>query len=291
MPSESYAEYRPPAGLDRVFECAWIVRGKGGGDEAPVERIVPDGCAEIIVHGAERFRRYDPAGSLIEEQPRSFLAGFLTRFWLVRPAGAVRTIGFRLRPGGVGALFPGPAADFRDRATPLVDLWGRRALEFEEQMILAADDRFALAAGWAHLRALLAWRPAPDPLVACAVRSLARSGGRIRLRDLASACGAGPRRLERRFRDAVGAGPKTLARIIRFQALLGGLRSGAPATWTEAALAAGYYDHAHLVRDFRAFTGQSPSRFAAGPGALARCFAPPERLAMLLDGTGGAAFS
>jgi AraC-like DNA-binding protein len=36
-----------------------------------------------------------------------------------------------------------------------------------------------------------------------------------------------------------------------------------PSDWTELALDLGYYDHGHVIRDFRLIVGQSPSRYSA----------------------------
>ena len=65
--------------------------------------------------------------------------------------------------------------------------------------------------------------------------------------------------LEKRFRRAVGATPKQLATLLR---LRGALRGYAPgASLTELALAAGYYDQSHFIRNVRAATGDAPRRF------------------------------
>ena len=54
--------------------------------------------------------------------------------------------------------------------------------------------------------------------------------------------------------------PKLLARILRFQRAVGLMEQ--PLGWAEIALACGYYDQAHLIRDFKQFAGSSPSEFA-----------------------------
>lgn len=75
--------------------------------------------------------------------------------------------------------------------------------------------------------------------------------------------GLSPRHLRRTFALRVGVSPKLLARIARFDMLVR-LRNRAPQEdWLTAALAAGYYDHQHLRRDFREFTGAGPKAFLA----------------------------
>jgi AraC-like DNA-binding protein len=79
------------------------------------------------------------------------------------------------------------------------------------------------------------------------------------------------KQLAARFRDEVGLTPKTAARVLRFQALLAGLRSGGTREWVDLALECGYFDQSHLVRDVRRFTGLTPTELVgqvAGRTAL-----------------------
>jgi len=71
--------------------------------------------------------------------------------------------------------------------------------------------------------------------------------------ELARQAGVGRKHLATTFRAELGMAPKRFARLIRFDRLLRALRSGGR-DWTCAALEHGYYDQAHFVREFRAFT-------------------------------------
>ena len=56
----------------------------------------------------------------------------------------------------------------------------------------------------------------------------------------------------------------------RFRRVFEALREADAETWTEAAQAAGYFDHPQMARDFRRFVGCTPSQFvAAGQGLSA----------------------
>lgn len=114
-----------------------------------------------------------------------------------------------------------------------------------------------------------------DAQVDAAVACLRASHGRVSLEELARRSALSPRQLERRFRAAVGYGPKMLARIARFQRAWQLANAHPAATGAAIAARAGDYDQAHLVRDFRQFTGEPPRRFLAslaGQRELAGCF-------------------
>ncbi len=52
--------------------------------------------------------------------------------------------------------------------------------------------------------------------------------------------------------------PEAFARIVRLNAVLAGLDAAERASAVDVALAAGYLDQAHLLRDFRALAGRTP---------------------------------
>ena len=110
---------------------------------------------------------------------------------------------------------------------------------------------------------------APD--IAEAWRLLARSGGTIQAGELARRVGWSPRYLQRRLLAETGLTPKAAARVTRFDRARRVLQrqaatpAGAPGTLNLAGLAAGcgYYDQAHLAREFRELAGCAPSAWLA----------------------------
>lgn len=70
-----------------------------------------------------------------------------------------------------------------------------------------------------------------------------------------------PRQLDRQFSQRLGVGPALYARIVRFDRAFRLKNSQPGLDWLSIALACGYYDHQHLAKDYRAFTGTSPSAF------------------------------
>jgi methylphosphotriester-DNA--protein-cysteine methyltransferase len=110
---------------------------------------------------------------------------------------------------------------------------------------------------------------ADDELIARCVQRLEESAGRVPIEDLLDGAGVGRRQLERRFRDAVGVPPRLFASILRFRRVFDVLEGPEAARWADAALAAGYFDQSHLIRDSRRFLGCTPAQFIATRGDLA----------------------
>jgi transcriptional regulator GlxA family with amidase domain len=90
-----------------------------------------------------------------------------------------------------------------------------------------------------------------------AIASILQNGGQISVDRVAHDLGMSGRQLERRFMSDVGLGPKLLCRILRFQQVFRAVERS-DVNWAKIAVECGYFDQAHLIRDFRQFAGQSP---------------------------------
>jgi AraC-like DNA-binding protein len=139
-------------------------------------------------------------------------------------------------------------------AGPLETVAGRAGGELVERLALAPTwaARFALLD--AEIAARVAASAPPPREVAWAWSRLAATDGAVPVGALAQQLGWSRKRLVGRFREHVGLAPKLYARLLRFQAAVELL-------WI--ALDCGYYDQAHLNRDFRAFADVTPSEFVA----------------------------
>ena len=90
--------------------------------------------------------------------------------------------------------------------------------------------------------------------------------------------------LAAQFKTHVGVTPKRVARIYRFARLIVSVDAGRPVDWAEVAHDAGYFDQAHFSREFKDFTGHTPTEYLA----LRRRFPaeegfPPDRGPMPAD--------
>ena len=74
------------------------------------------------------------------------------------------------------------------------------------------------------------------------------------------------RRMEHIFRVEVGLPPKSYQRLQRFRGVLAGVDRAAEVGWAAFAAERGYADQSHLVRDFVAHAGLSPTRYLASRG-------------------------
>jgi hypothetical protein len=148
-----YAELRPPPELASHACCVWT---QVAGPSGHVQRVLPDGCADIV---------WMAGGELV-------VAGPATGHVLAEIPPGVTAVGVRFGPGAAGAALGQPAYELQDRTVELADLWGAAGRELTERMALTSPlQRMGLLAD-AVARRLRDAR-APDPVVTRAAVLLA----------------------------------------------------------------------------------------------------------------------
>lgn len=240
MGAASYLELAAPAALGSHACCIWT-HTAGDGDH--VQRVLPDGCADVVwVEGS-----------------RAVVAGPATEAVMVAiPAGAT-AFGVRFGPGAAGPALGVAAHELHNRTVALEDLWGAEGAELDERLAGAPHDArlSVLAAGVAGRVRRSA---EPDPLVLRASRLLA---GGAAVATASRELAVSDRHLRRRFHDAVGYGPKTLQRVLRLRRFLALAEGPGAVELARLAAEAGYADQPHLTRDCTELAGLAPAALLA----------------------------
>ena len=269
-----YSEILPIPALTRFVECFWILENDAGPAATQPERLLPDGCIELILNFGEPFREHKDDGQE-ERQPQHLLVGQMTRPILIAPTGSVQLLGIRFHPGGTFPFFRIPMHELTNQVTDL------RALssDFQNDLVRCVDKTSSLLK-IAAVEKLLVERVRScrnDSRLVSLVTKLVQSGGQVSVDQLATDAGVSSRQLERRFLLEVGIGPKLLSRILRFQQIFRAVDRHDEG-WAAVAADCGYYDQAHLIRDFREFSRQTPALLFENPSALTESFTRKKRM-------------
>src|SRR2546421_8282237 len=218
---------------------------------------------EVPFPGVPLILNLGPPWDIDGERHDSFVAGLHTAPAFVEGGSGFACIEVRLTPLTARRLLALPMHELMNRTVAADDVVpAARELTSRLRDARDWDARFDLVESF--LLSRLADAPRPHTGVAWAWRRLMASGGRTRIGELADELGGSRRRLIGRFREAIGLAPKAAARVIRFDRAASALREGSAPPLAELALACGYFDQAHLNRDFRELAGTTPTAFAAG---------------------------
>jgi AraC-like DNA-binding protein len=225
---------------------------------------VPHPDVVLVIGLGPRLRVVDPrrpADATIERL--AFAAGVHDAYVFTESTVPTRGLQVNLTPIGAHLLFGVPMDALANRVVELDDLFGADAPRLIERLYEAGtwSRRFDIL-DEVILRRVIGAR-APNPLVVTAAHVLRATRGAASIARLARDLECSQRHLIATFREQVGVTPKTYARIVRFDHAVKRLRQADGMRWAEIADASGYYDQAHLIRDFHEFAGQTPGQFVA----------------------------
>lgn len=181
---------------------------------------------------------------------------------LVVHDGAQSGVQLQVSPLAARPLLGLPAGAIANVDVPADELLGRVARDMHDRLRAAPDWPARFAVLDEFLGAALSDRRAAPPEVRHAWTMLLESRGTVAITELAYEVGWSQRRLSAQFATEIGLSPKLAARVIRFHrarnVLMRNVRAGRPNVAGVAA-ECGYFDQAHLVRDWQQFTGLAPT--------------------------------
>ena len=252
------------------------------------ERHLPSAEVPLLLNFGAPHRRLDSESTgAWTTRDGAWVVGLHTRHQVTRAAGERHFMVVRFTPIGAHLFLGLPMHLIANEA---IDLG-----QIDSKLAGAVMRRMAPARSWserfAAMESLIAERIAEAQMsspVSAVWRKLAAADGRIALGALAAEAECSHRTLIARFRTCVGLPPKTIARLLRFNRVMRTLdassrtranetvgkpyiesaHSGGPGMsairWADIAADCGYFDQAHLIKDFRAFAGDTPDAFLRG---------------------------
>jgi AraC-like DNA-binding protein len=268
-----YHQYDVSEELQPFVKCFWSL-------EAPAEtivekqRIVPDGCMEMIFHYGDLYTQFFEDGSSIT-QPRCFVFGQITSPLEIAPTGISGIIAARFHPDGFAPFAKIPITEIENRAIALHELFDD-AVALEQQVLAAKTNEERIKTIETFLLTLLRTPEAANRIAKSSVEILLSHNGNVSVDELAEQLNINRRQLERKFSSAIGVSPKQLSKVIRLQATIKMLEQKKFSSLTSLAYENGYYDQAHFIKDFKEFTGVSPKEFYAGNLKFSSLFAGAE---------------
>ncbi|HEY6748990.1 MAG TPA: helix-turn-helix domain-containing protein [Mycobacteriales bacterium] len=252
----------PGAPLDWYVDDVYCLSG------APRHRrltVPPMPSAHLFLNLAGPVRLYDanPAVAPVVLSDGWFM-GMRTRRFVIEFPSVVRVVGVHFKPWGLSPFLDVPSAELRDRCVPMDAVWGRSPQRVRDRIGEAGSAGAALDAVEDELLSRLV--PAPPgglTLVRRTAGLLHSSWGAVPVGALTDAAGVSGTHLATQYKLHLGVTPKRVARIYRFARLVLSLDARGPVDWAELAHDCGYFDQAHFSKEFKDFTGLTPTDYLA----------------------------
>lgn len=226
-----------------------------------VNRVVPD--TSLVMAFRYKGKVSYQSNDTINDLPFSLVSGLRKSGRLINYSKDTANILVIFKEAGANAFIKEPLNELFEDSVSLDNFTGYKNLSsIEEQLAGAADNTQRIYLIEQFLLSRL-YNLKPDTLILAAMERIHEAKGIIRIKNLADTLCISQDAFEKRFRRIVGVSPKQFSYIVRMRSILdSGLNKQ---TLTETAFNAGYFDQSHFNKDFKSFTGQSPTDFLKSP--------------------------
>jgi AraC-like DNA-binding protein len=174
--------------------------------------------------------------------------------------------GVKLRIGAIYTLFGIPAYELTNRTVTLDDILGNSAAELIERISESPTVMQKIKHIENAFIQLAQQNSRKNFSVEFAILESLTRDHSISISRLAEEFGYSPRQLQRKLNNFIGLPPRLFKRINRFEKILDAIQNSTRQknlSWSNLAFSWGYSDQAHFVRDFREFTGRTPTTYIA----------------------------
>ena len=255
-----YQTFQPHPDLASLISCYWTLEVPKT-EETQRQRIIPDGTIEMAFILGDDIKRYTSEDDFII-QPRAMVLGQTIDPFYIEPTGFVNTFAIRFYPYGFANFVTAPIRTLANKETPINTLFEENiADQLEQDIIQATSTKQRIEIIESFFLKKLSDQVRVNSIVKTTVETLLATKGGTSISDILKEDLSKRRQLERMFVKQIGASPKQLGKLIRLQSALKMLLNEEGESLTHIAYQHDYYDQAHFIKDFKAFTGVAPKDF------------------------------
>ncbi|NQX40010.1 AraC-type DNA-binding protein [Pedobacter steynii] len=241
-----YGEFLPDPGLQDLIYCYWQLKSEQHLADPYPYRVVADGCIDIFFE--------------LDNPTENYLMGLSSCYTEFQLNNSFNYIGIRFLPTKFTQLYGISAAELTDLCEPMEQILPETSSFIRNnfsvgmgtaKIVKLLDHYFLNLLQHAILK--------NDSRIAHAMEIILQSAGVLNVeKDLD--VGLSPRQLSRLFEYYTGDTVKTFSKIVRFQNYIRRQSASGVSGQDQHYLAAGYYDQAHFIREFKKLYGTTPSK-------------------------------
>jgi AraC-like DNA-binding protein len=196
--------------------------------------------------------------SIRHHLPSAAFSGLRKSARLIKYEPGTSSIIVLFQETGFAGLLKNPLHEFFEEIVPLNAFFPRDSIStLQDQLELAIDNETRIHIIENFLISNCSF--SPDNLVIEAISLIHANRGMVKMSDLADDLSISKDAFEKRFRKVVGTTPKHFSSIVRMNTVI--RQNAVSPSLLDLAFMHGYYDQAHFIKDFKRFTGQTPTGF------------------------------
>lgn len=244
--------------LKALIKYFWVMRSE---QEVMIRhKLLPVGNIDMVLNCSAPMT-YLPAQRQAIHASGFHLTGIRQSYALIEQRGTLDLIGIAFFPMGIYPFLKIPLSELTNRTVDLDLLLKNFTARVQDCLACARSIAEKLRVLESELLHILDPELLPPQEHIRAFHIFSAQIEIVSIQQFCDAYGVHPRTFERLFQKQIGVSPKFFQRLLRFQRALNQMmRTNAP-RFTTIAHEHDYYDQAHCIKDFIAFSGCSPSQF------------------------------
>lgn len=253
---------KPHPCLDNLIDYYWVEKDDNCGDI-----VLPDGSSCIVFNLGTPIGFTDSAGKT-KTISGEFVIGAQKRFFVLEKKTGTFFIGVKFMQGEAYHFFNTPMVKLTDKAFELSKI---RSLETKSllEVLEKAESHDEIRKilnyfFFINVEALICNSKVVDSII----HRVKESKSALLIKDLCESEKISNKHLISLFNKKVGLSPKLLYRINKFKKVIDLLQGNKKVNWTEVAYECNYYDQAHLINEFKRFSGLSPTEYLENENAI-----------------------
>lgn len=247
--------------LKGLIEKIWYFEapGKLPGDD--MKLVVPNGRPLLILTCKNTLLGNMNNRQYVNGENRFSLVGICDTPSIIdsQDDGRTASIGIEFNPIGFYRFFKMPASEFKNDLNLFSAISGKEVVDLENEIAAIVLPDKKVARIQLYLLSKVSSK-ADDPLFNYCIEQIEKSKGSISVKRLEKITGYSSRWLNLKFKEQLGISPKNFSSVIRFQhyyqAIIGITHRHKFSRLRHDL----YYDQSHFIKDFKRFTGMTPSQ-------------------------------
>ena len=241
--------------LEKTVDHYWIE--KNGRSNV---NMLPDGTTSIVFNLGSPFTI---SGSDVDNKKlsKSLLIGTHKQYYLLKENKKTHIIGIKFKQGGAYHLFKFPMMQFSNRIVNLSEVLNGESEQLRDMLIKAKNAEEVKKILDYYLFIKVDMLNGASEVVDFVIKKVKAKGSPTSIKELCQAANISNKHLISLFNEKVGLSPKLIHRINKFTKVIDLIQKKPKVNWTEIAFECHYYDQAHLINDFKHFSGLSPKKY------------------------------
>lgn len=251
--------------LGKTVDYYWIE--KNGSNKI---KILPDGTTSVI------FNIGNPiciSGSNVDDKNLSdnLIMGTHKKYFVLKENFGTHLIGIKFKQGGAYNFLKLPMMQFSNKIVDLTDVLNGETVKLRSKLIQAesAEDVKKVLDYYLFINVDMLSRV--SDIVNFAIGKVKVNGPQTSIKDVCKAANISNKHLISLFNDKIGLSPKLVQRINKFVNVIETVQGQPLVNWPQVAYECHYYDQAHLINDFKHFSGVSPKKYHENEDAAGLC--------------------